>query len=69
MTVHGVGPYAVGQGDERLILLQVFMSVIAGSGLLLGATVSDRDASHARGAHFRSIVSGNCAYQPNQKAR
>jgi len=49
-TIHGVGPYAFGQNDERLMLLQIFLGIIGGSGLILGATVSDRDASRARKA-------------------
>ena len=52
-TVHGFGPYAAGQpgeGDERLMLLQIFLGVVSSSGLLLGATVSDRDASRDRKA-------------------
>jgi diguanylate cyclase (GGDEF)-like protein/PAS domain S-box-containing protein len=32
------------------MLLQIFMGVVAGTGLLLGATISDRDASKARKA-------------------
>ncbi len=36
------------QTDDRLMLLQIFLSVVASSGLLLGATVSDRDASRIR---------------------
>jgi diguanylate cyclase (GGDEF)-like protein/PAS domain S-box-containing protein len=38
------------QSDERLMLLQIFLGVISSSGLLLGATVSDRDASRERKA-------------------
>ncbi len=34
--------------DERLLLLQIFLSVVSSSGLLLGATVTDRDASRIR---------------------
>src|SRR5262249_28747121 len=49
-TVHGLGPYAVGPGDERLMLLQIFLAIVGGSGLILGATVSDRDASRKRKA-------------------
>lgn len=49
-TVQGLGPYAAGQGDERLMLLQVFMGTVAGSGLILGAAISERDASKARKA-------------------
>lgn len=49
-TGRGYGPYAIGQGDERLMLLQIFLSVISSSGLLLGATVSDRDSARVRRA-------------------
>jgi diguanylate cyclase (GGDEF)-like protein/PAS domain S-box-containing protein len=49
-TVHGVGPYAIGRGDDRLMLLQIFLGIVGGSGLILGATVSDRDASRKRKA-------------------
>jgi len=49
-TGRGYGPYAAGQGDERLMLLQIFLSVVSSSGLLLGATVSDRDAARVRRA-------------------
>jgi diguanylate cyclase (GGDEF)-like protein/PAS domain S-box-containing protein len=38
------------QTDERLMLLQIFLSVMATSGLLLGATVSDQEASRMRKA-------------------
>ncbi len=47
-TVHGLGPYRAGQGDERLMLLQIFMAVVAGTGLLLGATISEGDRSKTR---------------------
>jgi diguanylate cyclase (GGDEF)-like protein/PAS domain S-box-containing protein len=49
-TVHGLGPYAVSRGDDRLMLLQIFLGIVGGSGLILGATVSDRDASRKRKA-------------------
>src|SRR5215470_3082436 len=49
-TIHGLGPYAAGRGDERLMLLQIFLGIVGGSGLILGATVSDRDASRKRKA-------------------
>jgi diguanylate cyclase (GGDEF)-like protein/PAS domain S-box-containing protein len=49
-TGRGYGPYAIGQGDERLMLLQIFLSVVSSSGLILGATVSDRDAARVRRA-------------------
>jgi len=49
-TIHGLGPYAAGRGDDRLMLLQIFLGIVGGSGLILGATVSDRDASRKRKA-------------------
>ncbi len=52
-TVHSFGPYAAAPGpagEERLMLLQIFLGVVATSGLLLGATASDRDASRVRKA-------------------
>jgi diguanylate cyclase (GGDEF)-like protein/PAS domain S-box-containing protein len=47
-TVHGFGPYGVGEVSERLMLLQIFMGIVAGTGLLLGAAVSERDAAARR---------------------
>jgi diguanylate cyclase (GGDEF)-like protein/PAS domain S-box-containing protein len=49
-TIHGLGPYAAGRGDDRLMLLQIFLGTVGGCGLILGATVSDRDASRKRKA-------------------
>ena len=46
--MHGWGPYGVGEVGERLMLLQIFMGIVAGTGLLLGAAVSERDASARR---------------------
>jgi integral membrane sensor domain MASE1 len=47
-TVHGFGPFGVGEVSERLTLLQIFMGIVAGTGLLLGAAVSERDAAARR---------------------
>ena len=47
-TVHGFGPFGVGEVGERLMLLQIFMGIVAGTGLLLGAVVSERDAAAQR---------------------
>jgi diguanylate cyclase (GGDEF)-like protein/PAS domain S-box-containing protein len=49
-TVRGFGPYGLRHGDEELMLLQVFLGVVATSGLILGAAISERDASKARKA-------------------
>jgi diguanylate cyclase (GGDEF)-like protein/PAS domain S-box-containing protein len=54
-TVHGFGPYGQGQSFERLLSLQVFMAVAAATGLLLGAVISEREAS-ARRRHAEHLV-------------
>ena len=41
-TVHGFGPFVTGTANENLMLLQIFMAVVAATGLLLGAAVSER---------------------------
>jgi diguanylate cyclase (GGDEF)-like protein/PAS domain S-box-containing protein len=47
-TVHGRGPFVGNSVTENLILLQVFMAVMAATGLLLGAVVSENDAATRR---------------------
>ena len=47
-TVHGLGPYAVGDVADRLMLLQVFMAVAATTGLLLGAAITEQTATLRR---------------------
>jgi diguanylate cyclase (GGDEF)-like protein/PAS domain S-box-containing protein len=54
-TVHGFGPYGQGQSFERLLSLQVFMAVAAATALLLGAVISEREAS-ARRRHAEHLV-------------
>ena len=55
-TVRGTGPFAGDDLHQRLILLQVFMGVVAGTGLLLAAAMAEqkmgerrRSAGHAVG--------------------
>ncbi|HUK35799.1 MAG TPA: MASE1 domain-containing protein [Vicinamibacterales bacterium] len=67
-TARGFGPYASGQGDERLMLLQIFLSVVSSSGLLLGATVSDRDAARVRRAGMLEAAL-DCIISINQTGR
>jgi PAS domain S-box-containing protein len=47
-TARGAGPFATGEVHDSLILLQVFMGVLASSGLLLAAAVEERRASEER---------------------
>ena len=47
-TLNGFGPFGVGEVGQRLMLLQIFTGTVAGTGLLLGAAVSERDAAAQR---------------------
>src|SRR5205807_9834830 len=49
-TANGLGPFAHGTVHEGLVMLQLFMAVVAGSGLLLGAAIAERDTAEARRA-------------------
>jgi signal transduction histidine kinase/ActR/RegA family two-component response regulator len=42
-TVHGFGPFGVGLIHERLLSLQLFVSVVATSALLLSAALAERE--------------------------
>lgn len=41
-TVQGLGPFAIGTLDERLVLLELFMAAVALTGLALGAATAER---------------------------
>jgi PAS domain S-box-containing protein len=47
-TAHGLGPFAMGTIQESLLMCQLFMGVVAATGLLLGAAIAERDAAWAR---------------------
>ena len=47
-TVRGVGPFASPEVHESLILLQAFMGVLAGTGLLLAAAIAERRTGERR---------------------
>jgi PAS domain S-box-containing protein len=49
-TVRGAGPFAGAEVHRSLILLQTFMGVLAGTGLLLAAAMSERKTSERRRA-------------------
>jgi PAS domain S-box-containing protein len=49
-TVRGAGPFAGSEVHQSLILLQVFMGVLAGAGLLLAAAIAERKTSERRRA-------------------
>jgi PAS domain S-box-containing protein len=49
-TVRGAGPFASSEVHQSLILLQVFMGVLAGTGLLLAAAIAERKTGERRRA-------------------
>ncbi len=49
-TVRGVGPFAGAQMHDSLVLLQVFMLVLSGTGLLLAAAIAERETGERRRA-------------------
>jgi two-component system CheB/CheR fusion protein len=52
-AVSGRGPFATGDPNQSLILLQIFMAVVAVTGLLLGAMITERNAAErARAAEY-----------------
>ena len=62
-TVNGTGPFA-GDPHESLVLLQVFMGIVAGTGLLLAAAITERETSERRRAAAHA-VSGVLATAPS----
>jgi PAS domain S-box-containing protein len=44
-TVRGVGPFAMARLPDSLLTLQLFMAVVAVTGLVLAAAIAERDAS------------------------
>ena len=49
-TVGGSGPFALATRHESLLLLQMFMSVAAVTGLVLGAAITERDVTRRQRA-------------------
>ena len=45
-TVFGRGYFSAGPAEERLLMLQLFTLVVAGTGLLLAGTIAERDDTH-----------------------
>jgi signal transduction histidine kinase/CheY-like chemotaxis protein len=55
-TLRGLGPFALGTPHESLLMLQLFMAVVACTGLLLGGAIAERDAAERRrAADFRTL--------------
>ncbi len=47
-TAHGAGPFALGNANESLIMLQLFMAVMGVTALLLGAVIAERNVAERR---------------------
>jgi signal transduction histidine kinase len=47
-TARGAGPFAAADPNEGLVLLQAYMGVLAGTGLLLAAAVTEQKATQRR---------------------
>ena len=55
-TLRGLGPLALATPHDSLLMLQLFMAVLACTGLLLGAATAERDAAErGRSADFRTL--------------
>jgi len=54
-TVRGAGPFAGTDTLESLVLLQVFMGVVAGTGLLLAAAIAERETGERRRAAAHGV--------------
>jgi diguanylate cyclase (GGDEF)-like protein/PAS domain S-box-containing protein len=65
-TVHGAAPYAAAGVADELMLLQVFLSVAATTGLLLGAAISERAAA-ARRTNAGHAVTHVLAYAESEQ--
>jgi two-component system CheB/CheR fusion protein len=58
-TVRGVWPFTAEPVEENLFMLQLFMSVVAVTGLVLGAAISERDGARRRAAReYRRLELG-----------
>ena len=49
-TVSGAGPFAGAEAHRSLVLLQTFMAVLAGTGLVLAAAITERETGDRRRA-------------------
>ena len=47
-TVNGSGPFVMEGAEASLVMLQLFMAVVAVTGLLLGAAITERDVAESR---------------------
>lgn len=55
-TLHGLGPFMVGSVTQNLALLQIFMGVVAVTGLLLSAAISERNEAGKAQARMAAMI-------------
>jgi PAS domain S-box-containing protein len=54
-TAHGAGPFAGAAAHDSLVQLQVFVGVLAGTGLLLAAAIAERQTGERRRAAGHAV--------------
>ena len=54
-TLQGSGPFADAEVHQSLVLLQVFMGVVAGTGVVLAAAIAERETSDRRRAAAHAV--------------
>jgi signal transduction histidine kinase len=57
-TIQGIGPFIQAQADDSMLLLQIFISVISISTLVVSATVAERSAAQAQLKVFNQNLEG-----------
>lgn len=55
-TFHGQGPFAAGAVNENLLFLQLFLSVISITGMVMAAVIAERKKHESRKDEFISIA-------------
>jgi signal transduction histidine kinase/integral membrane sensor domain MASE1/CheY-like chemotaxis protein len=55
-ALHGLGPFGTGTIHERLVSLQVFMGVVAVTGLILAAALAERRRDEQRKAALHAVT-------------
>jgi len=58
-TVHGFGPFTALSISQSLTLLQIFMPVVAVTGLMLSAAINERNEAGMAKAHMAAIIASS----------
>src|SRR5262249_58979063 len=69
-TVRGSGPFTMASLHESLLMLQLFMAVVAATGLVLGAAITERDRARRRAtADYAQLQASEERPPPAREAR